>query len=119
MGLAFTKALRAGIRSGRITCTVRIWQRCHVTVGGRYRMDAGAVEVTSITPLALSDITADMARRGGFKGLVELLKVAKHGPGRNAYYIEFRYHETQDAAAKRARTPARSSGGKRRIRISP
>ena len=93
MGLAFTKRLHEGIRCGRITCTVRIWQSCHVKVGGRYRMDPGEVEVLSITPVALSEITADMARRGGFKGLVDLLKVAKHGPGRNVYFIEFRYFD--------------------------
>ena len=37
--MIFTKRLREGVRSGRITCSVRIWQRPHVTVGNRYRMD--------------------------------------------------------------------------------
>ncbi len=118
MGLAFTKALREGVRSGRITCTVRIWQRCHVKVGGRYRMEPGEVEVTSITPLALSDITSEMARRGGFKGLVDLLKVAKHGPGRNVYFIEFRYVDAPlERGATRASTvPSRQANRLRKVR---
>jgi len=29
----FTKRLREGVRSGRITCSVRIWTRPHVKVG--------------------------------------------------------------------------------------
>jgi len=35
--VTFTKRLRPGVRSGEITCSVRIWQRPHVKVGGRYR----------------------------------------------------------------------------------
>jgi hypothetical protein len=91
--LVFTKRLHEGIRAGRITCTVRIWQRCHVKLGGRYRVGPGAVEVTSIKPIALSDITGEIARRGGFAGVVDLLKIARHGPGRNVFLIEFRYRE--------------------------
>ena len=34
--MVFTKRLREGIRRGRIRCSVRIWTRPHVKVGGRY-----------------------------------------------------------------------------------
>jgi hypothetical protein len=34
--MMFAKRLRQGIREGRITCTIRIWQRPHVKVGGVY-----------------------------------------------------------------------------------
>jgi hypothetical protein len=37
--MVFTKRLREGIRRGRIRCSVRIWIRPHVKVGGRYRME--------------------------------------------------------------------------------
>jgi hypothetical protein len=40
----FEKRLRDGVRSGAITCSVRIWMRPHVKVGGRYRMEAGEIE---------------------------------------------------------------------------
>jgi hypothetical protein len=93
--MVFTKRLREGIRKGRITCTVRIWQSCHVKVGGRYRVGPGHVEVTSIKPIELEDVTGELARRSGFAGVVDLLKVARPGPGRNIYLIEFRYREAQ------------------------
>lgn len=91
--MVFAKPLREGIRRGAITRTVRLWQRCHVKVGGRYRMDQGHVLVTQIRPIALADITGALARQCGFKGTVELLKVAQHGPGRNVFLIDFRYEE--------------------------
>lgn len=91
--MVFAKHIREGVRSGRITCSVRIWTRPHVKVGGRYRMDRGYIEVTSIVPIELSDITPALARRSGFKGVVDLLKVARHGAGSNIYLIEFRYHD--------------------------
>jgi hypothetical protein len=91
--VVFAKQLRDGIRRGEITRTVRIWQRCHVKVGGRYRMDDGHVIVTAILPIALADITGSLARQCGFKGVVDLLKLAKHGPGRNVFVIDFYYRK--------------------------
>jgi hypothetical protein len=94
MGIGFTKRLREPIRNGEITCSVRIWQRPHVKVGGRYQMDGGGViEVTSMRQITLEDITPELARRSGFLGLVDLLKIAKHGPGEKVYLIEFEYLE--------------------------
>lgn len=91
--MVFAKQLREGIRRGEITRTVRIWQRCHVKVGGRYRMGDGHVVVTEIVPIDFSEITGTMARECGFKGLLDLLKVAQHGPGRNVFLIDFYYEE--------------------------
>jgi len=78
---------------GEVTCSVRIWQRPHVKVGGRYALGNGFVEVTSMRRIELSDITPELARRSGFAGVVDLLKVAKHGPGQNVYLIDFRYRK--------------------------
>jgi hypothetical protein len=89
--VVFTKRLREGVRRGRITCSVRIWQYPHVTVGTRYRMDEGAIEVDSIVPISFADITPDLARESGFEGVIDLLKIAKHGPGENVYLIRFHY----------------------------
>ena len=89
--MVFTKRLREGVRRGEITCSVRIWTRPHVKVGGRYPMDEGAVEVDSITPIGFPDITPELARESGFLGLIDLLKVAKHGKGQNIYLIRFHY----------------------------
>ena len=87
----FAKRLREGVREGRITCSVRIWQRPHVKVGGRYAVEGGHIVVDSIRPIALADVTGDLARRSGFDGVVDLLKVAKHGGGTKVYLIHFHF----------------------------
>ena len=89
--MVFAKELRDGIRRGRIRCTIRIWLRPHVKAGGRYPMDDGHVVVDSITPIALEDITFDLARESGFASVEDLLKIAKHGRGENVYLIRFHY----------------------------
>ena len=89
--MTFTKRLHEGICRGEITCTVRIWTRPHVTVGRRYRMGEGEIEVLSIEPIGLPDITHQLARESGFLGVLDLLKVAKHGKGERIYLIRFIY----------------------------
>lgn len=93
--MIFAKRLRAGVREGRITCSVRIWQRPHVRVGGFYPMEGGHILVESIRQIEIGDITGELARRSGFKGVVDLLKTAKHGSGTNVYLIEFEYLDAQ------------------------
>jgi len=89
--MVFAKRLRDGVRRGEITCSVRIWTRPHVKVGNRYRMEEGEIEVDSIKPIGLPDITGELARKSGFLGIVDLLKVAKHGKCENIYLIRLRY----------------------------
>ena len=91
--MQFTKRVREPIMHGEVTCSVRIWQRPHVKKGGRYRLGPGHIVVTSIRQIELSDITPALARRSGFAGVVDLLKIAKHGPGENVYLIEFVYED--------------------------
>ena len=68
--MLFAKRLREGVRRGEITCSVRIWMRPRVKVGGRYRMEEGAIEVDSIETIGLPDITPELARESGFLGVV-------------------------------------------------
>jgi hypothetical protein len=89
--MVFTKRLREGVRRGEITCSVRIWTRPHVKVGGRYRMEEGEIEVDSIEPIGFQEITPRLARESGFLGIIDLLKVAKHGKGQNIYLVRFHY----------------------------
>jgi hypothetical protein len=89
--MTFTKHLREGIRRGRIRCTVRVWTRPHVKVGGRYRMDEGHIVVDSIEPIDLTDITYDLARESGFESVDDLLRIARHGSGDKVYLIRFHY----------------------------
>lgn len=89
--MVFTKRLREGIRRGRIRCSIRIWKRLHVKVGGRYAMDEGHVVVDSIVQIGLEDVTDDLARESGFRDAADLLKTAKHGQGDDVYLIRFHY----------------------------
>lgn len=91
--MMFTKRLREPVMRGEITCSVRIWQTPRVKVGGRYPLGPGWVHVTSIRQIDLIEITDDLARRGGFKDVEELLATARHGPGENVYLVEFEFRE--------------------------
>lgn len=89
--MVFAKQLRDGIRRGRIRCSVRIWLRPRVKVGGRYQMDEGHIVIDSVEPIELTDVTHDLARESGFASVDELLAIAKHGRGDNVYLIRFHY----------------------------
>ena len=89
--MQFLRSLRDRIRKGEITSTVRLWQRPHLRVGGRYALPPGRIEVTKLFEVTLADVSPELARRTGFVGVVELLKVTKHGAGRRVFIIEFRY----------------------------
>ena len=89
--MVFTKRLREGIRRGRIRCSIRVWTRPHVKVGGRYRMDDGHIVVDSIEPIAEADITYDLVRESGFASVDDLMDIARHGSGENVYLIRFHY----------------------------
>jgi len=89
--MVFTKRLRERVRDGEITCSVRFWLNPRVTVGGRYPMEDGAIEVDSIDLIGLPDITPELARESGFLGVLDLLKVARHGKGEKIYLVRFHY----------------------------
>ena len=89
--MVFTKRLREGVRRGRIRCSVRIWMRPKVKVGGRYPMEEGHIVVDSMEQIRLSDITPDLARESGFSSVKDLLETARHGRGRTVYLIRFHY----------------------------
>jgi hypothetical protein len=97
--MTFTKRLHTPIMAGEVTCSVRIWRRPHVKVGGVYRLGPGSVEVTALREIALSDVTPALARRSGFAGLVDLLKIAKHGAGERVFLVEFEYRAACAAGA--------------------
>ena len=120
----FTKRLRPGVQRGDITCSIRIWQRPHVKAGNRYSSTGvGQIEVDSIEPIEMSDITPALARESGFNGVVDLLKIAKHGPGTNVYLVRFHYVSAETGSSskgKAAKTPKRKvpNGDKQRGRIA-
>jgi hypothetical protein len=84
--MTFTKRLRDGVRAGEITCSVRFWAKPRVIVGNRYE-----IEVDSIEPIGLPDITPQLALASGFLGVLDMLKVAKHGASDRIYLVRFHY----------------------------
>src|SRR5688572_837453 len=106
--MVFARALRDGVRRGRIRCSVRIWQRPHVKAGGRYAMDEGHIVVDSIEEIELNDITAELARESGFASVKDLLAIAKHGSGANVYLIRFHYLPPGGWDAPRRNVPRRT-----------
>ena len=92
----------------------------HVTVGNRYRMDEGEIEVDSVLPISFADVSPELARESGFKGLVDLLNVAKHGRGENVYLVRFHYMPPERTpAGARIRGRKRPSGRRRAGRPDP
>jgi len=98
--MVFTKRLRSRVRSGEITCSIRIWLSPRVREGGRYPMDEGEIEIDSIQQIGFPDITPQLARESGFLGVLDLLKTANHGKGENIYLV--RFHYIPPAPGKRA-----------------
>jgi hypothetical protein len=54
-------------------------------------MEEGEIEVDSVTPIGFPDITPELAQESGFLGVLDLLKVAKHGKGESFYLVRFHY----------------------------
>jgi hypothetical protein len=108
--VVFTKRLRERVRRGEITCSVRIWQSPRVKVGARYPMDEGTIEIDSIESISFADITPELARESGFEGVIDLLKVAKHGKGEYVYLVRFHYLPPGTGRAPR-RTHVRTRTG--------
>jgi hypothetical protein len=78
-----------------------------VKVGGWYSLPPGHIVVTVVTEMSVEDITPALARRSGFVGVVDLLKTAKHGPGRRVFLIEFRYEPPGRSPPPRVRPDPR------------
>ena len=91
--MQFAKALRSRVRSGEVTCSVRIWKSPRVKVGGRYALPPGEIEVTDIRGLLPEQITPKLARRSGFASVEALLETARHGSGELIFLVEFVYRE--------------------------
>ncbi len=78
--------------------------RPHVKAGGRYPLDeTGDIIVDSIEQIGFPDITPQLAKASGFLGVLDLLKVAKHGRGENIYLVRFHFVPSKRSAPTRRR----------------
>ena len=105
--MLFTRRLHEPIRNGDVTCSVRIWKRPRVKPGNRYSLGDGWVVVEKLFQIELDDITPSLARKSGFSGVADLLKVAKHGSGENVYLIEFHYESKRQSQSDEFNSGAR------------
>ncbi|MEQ8692111.1 MAG: hypothetical protein RIC89_14905 [Pseudomonadales bacterium] len=96
--MQFTQRLRAPIKRGEITTSVRIWKSPRVKEGRYYRLEEGFVYIEQIRQIEFDAITPRMARDSGFAGIADLLKTAKHGAGENVYLIKFRYERRKPSS---------------------
>jgi hypothetical protein len=65
--------------------------------------------VDSIEQIAIQDITHAMAIESGFLGVIDLFKVAKHGPRDNVYLVRFTTSVPAPEGPRRARALAARS----------
>jgi hypothetical protein len=54
-------------------------------------MDDGHIVVDAVVPIAIGDVTYELARESGFESVEDLLGVARHGAGENVYLVRFHY----------------------------
>ena len=79
--MQFSRELRDGVASGRITLSFRLWQRPQVKVGGQYATGTVRIAIDSIEMVPFSSVTQADVRRSGEKDRESLRARAAHaGP---------------------------------------
>ena len=84
--MLFTAATLRGLLEGRVTCTYRRWD-AYGQVGSRFTTAAGVVEVTSITPAQVEQLTEQDAADAGFDSVAALVKWTSAKGGGDVYRI--------------------------------
>jgi hypothetical protein len=77
----FSRDLRDGVASGKITVSFRLWQRPQVKVGSRYSVGPVQIEIDSIELMPFHAVSADDVRHSGERDRESLRERAAHaGP---------------------------------------
>ena len=91
--MQFSRELRDDVLAGRITLSVRLWQRPQVKEGGRYRVGTGMIEIDSVELVPFAAISEADVRRAGEPDRETLRERAAHaGPIHEdtlVYMLEF------------------------------
>jgi phosphodiesterase/alkaline phosphatase D-like protein len=91
--MQFSRELRAGVASGEITLTFRLWTRPQVKIGGQYATAGVTIEIDSMEMVPFASVTAADVRRTGELDRETLRKRTAHaGPVDDdtlVYRIEF------------------------------
>jgi hypothetical protein len=79
--MEFSRELRAGVMSGDITVSFRLWRRPRVKEGGRYAVGPAQIEVDCVELVPFASITDADVRQSGEKDRESLRRRAAHaGP---------------------------------------
>jgi hypothetical protein len=79
--MQFSRDLREGVASGRITTSFRLWQRPQVKVAGRYSVGSVQIEIDSIEMMAFRAVTKCDVQLSGERDRESLRSRAAHsGP---------------------------------------
>jgi hypothetical protein len=91
--MQFSRELRAGVASGEITLTFRLWTRPQVKIGGQYATAGVRIEIDSMEMVPFASVTAADIRRAGERDRETLRDRTAHaGPVDDdtlVYRIEF------------------------------
>jgi hypothetical protein len=86
--MLFRQHFLRGIRDGTITVAFRRWQRPSVKSGGTLLTGIGQLQISSVSPVKLADISEKDARRAGFESLGDLLAELRRQSSGKFYRIE-------------------------------
>jgi hypothetical protein len=79
--MEFSRELHAGVMSGDITVSFRLWRRPRVKEGGRYAVGPAQIEVDCVELVPFASITDADVRQSGEKDRESLRRRAAHaGP---------------------------------------
>ena len=94
--MLFERRLREGICDGTITMAFRLWRRCQVVSGRRYRTGDGFVEVVTVDEVEPRSVTELEARQAGYSSRLELLGDLRGSPEWPVYRLCLRRVDEAD-----------------------
>ncbi len=98
--MQFTTRNSEAIRAGDVSVTFRNWRRPHAKVGGVYRLRPdGAIRVTGVRAVRLSEVSAADAARAGFEDVAALARFLKLPATAEVTRVDFQL--TDEAALRR------------------
>ena len=86
--MLFRQSFLDGIRSGAITVAYRRWKRPSVKSGGSLMTSIGHLQIESVTPITLKDISEKDARRAGYDSLAGLIAELRQRSAGKIYRID-------------------------------
>ena len=79
--MQFSQELRQGVLAGDVTVSIRLWKRSQVSVGKRYRVGPGEIEVDAVDVIPFSAVGDADVQRSGERDRESLRRRAAHaGP---------------------------------------